>query len=78
MLTKEQCKMARVAADLTVRQLGEEIGLNFNTVVKFEKGNDPRHSTVMKLRGYFEQQGFRFPDPLTVRLPEPKPAEPRP
>ena len=55
-----QCRMARAALDLGVRELAELAGLSPDTVSRFERGELPRGKTVELLRAAFESRGIEF------------------
>lgn len=55
-----QCRMARAALDLGVRELAELAGLSPDTVSRFERGELPRGKTVELLRSVFEARGIEF------------------
>jgi DNA-binding XRE family transcriptional regulator len=67
MITARQCKMARGALDLSLRQIAETIGHNMNTIIRFEAGHDLRASIRDKIEVLFTQAGIVFhPDGRTV------------
>ena len=55
-----QCRMARAALDLGVRELAELAGLSPDTVSRFERGEIPRGKTVDLLQSVLEAQGIEF------------------
>lgn len=60
MITHTQCKMARAAAGLSVRELADAAGVGLNTVSRFENGKDTLSSTVQKLQAALEAAGVEF------------------
>lgn len=60
MITARQCKMARGALDLSLRQVAEEVGVNINTIIRFEAGGDPRSSIRDKIERVFTNAGIVF------------------
>lgn len=55
-----QCKMARVATGLGVRELAEKAGVSPNTISRLERGEDLRQSTVDSIRRSLEIAGVDF------------------
>ncbi|WP_338325580.1 helix-turn-helix domain-containing protein [Paenirhodobacter populi] len=55
-----QCKMARAAAGLGVRDLAKLAGVSPDTVARLERGEELRDSTVAALRTALEAQGVQF------------------
>ena len=55
-----QCKMARAATGLGVRDLAEAAGLSPNTVARLERGEDLKESTVAAIRAALEAAGVVF------------------
>jgi transcriptional regulator with XRE-family HTH domain len=55
-----QCKMARAATGLGVRELAEAAGVSPNTVARFERGDELRSSTIDILRKTLEEAGVEF------------------
>lgn len=67
MITASQCKMARGARDMSLRQVAEKVGVNINTIIRFEGGGDPRSSIRDKIEAVFTEAGLIFhPDGKTV------------
>jgi transcriptional regulator with XRE-family HTH domain len=58
MITARQCKMARGALDLSLRQVAEAVGVNINTIIRFEAGGDPRSSIRDKIEQVFTEAGL--------------------
>lgn len=70
MITAIQCRMARTAVGWTIRDFAKEVGVNFNTIVRFEEIGDTRASIMHRMEQAFHRAGVRFgPDGLTVRAP---------
>lgn len=57
-----QCRMARVALDLGVRDLAEMAKVSTNTITRFEKGEALKERTVDDIRAALEQAGVTFLD----------------
>lgn len=57
-----QCKMARVATGLGLRELAVIADVSPNTISRLERGEGLRNSTVETLRGVLEQAGVTFLD----------------
>lgn len=55
-----QCKMARAALGLTVRQLGDVSGLSHDTIVRFEAGQELKLKTVEAIRAALESAGIEL------------------
>ncbi len=55
-----QCKMARAALGLTVRQLGDISGLSHDTIVRFEAGQELKPKTVEAIRAALVSAGVEF------------------
>ncbi len=62
MLTAQQCKMARAALDLGVRDLAEIAEVSPNTIARLERGERLHLRTLKYLRGALELQGVSFVD----------------
>lgn len=55
-----QCRMARVALDLGVRELAEAAQVSTNTITRFEKGDELKPRTVEAIRSALEAAGIIF------------------
>lgn len=55
-----QCRMARAALSLTVRELAEKAGVSHDTIVRIEAGAALKDSTIAKVREAFEAAGIEF------------------
>lgn len=55
-----QCKLARVALGLGVRDLAARAEKSPNTVARFERGEGLRSDTVAAIRRVFEESGIAF------------------
>jgi transcriptional regulator with XRE-family HTH domain len=55
-----QCRMARTALGMKIAELAELANVSTNTVVRFEKGEDLKESTVDQLRSALEDAGVQF------------------
>ena len=55
-----QCKMARAATGLGVRDLAKLAGVSPNTVARFERGEALKEGTVSTIRAALEAAGVIF------------------
>jgi transcriptional regulator with XRE-family HTH domain len=55
-----QCKMARAAIGLTVRQLAEAAGVSHDTVIRLEAGESLKPKTIAAIRSALESAGVEF------------------
>ena len=55
-----QCKMARAATSLGVRELSELSGVSTDTIVRFERGEILRPRTIEAIRTALETAGVIF------------------
>ena len=55
-----QCKMARAATGLGVRELAALAGVSPNTVARLERGEELKSATVDAIRTAVEQAGVEF------------------
>ena len=55
-----QCKMARAATGLGVRELAEAAGVSPNTVARLERGDVLKQQTVDSIRAALESAGVEF------------------
>ncbi len=55
-----QCKMARVAKGLGVRELAEKAGVSPDTVARLERGDALKASTVQAIKAALESAGVIF------------------
>ena len=55
-----QCKMARAATGLGVRELAALAGVSPNTVARLERGEELKSATVDAIRTALEQAGVEF------------------
>lgn len=55
-----QCKMARAAIGLGVRELAELSKVSADTIVRFERGEELRPRTVDAIREALESAGVEF------------------
>lgn len=58
-----QCKMARAATGLGVRELAKAAGVSPDTVARFERGDEVRQSTADAIRTALEAAGVVFLEP---------------
>jgi transcriptional regulator with XRE-family HTH domain len=59
-MTPAQCRMARAAVEMGVRELAEAAKVSTNTVTRFERGEPLRERTVDALRAALEAAGVEF------------------
>ncbi|GLI25662.1 putative transcriptional regulator [Xanthobacter flavus] len=59
-LSPEQCRAARAVLGLTVADLQSASGCSLATIVKFERGDDVRASTLARLRDALTERGAVF------------------
>nr|WP_291647354.1 transcriptional regulator [Bosea sp. (in: a-proteobacteria)] len=55
-----QCRMARAALQIGVRELAESAMVSTNTITRFEKGEELKERTVVAIRTALEQAGVQF------------------
>ena len=55
-----QCKMARTATGLGVRDLAEKAGVSPNTIARLERGEGLKAATVETIRAALETAGVEF------------------
>ena len=55
-----QCKMARAATGLGVRELAKAAGVSPDTVARLERGEDLREGTIALIRAALERAGVDF------------------
>ena len=55
-----QCRMARAAIEMGVRELAEAAKVSTNTVTRFERGEELRERTVDAIRAALERAGVEF------------------
>ncbi len=55
-----QCKMARAATGLGVRDLAKAAGVSPDTIARLERGEDLRAGTVDVIRAALERAGVEF------------------
>ena len=59
-MTPAQCRMARAAVEMGVRELAGAAKVSTNTVTRFERGEPLRERTVDALRSALEAAGVEF------------------
>jgi transcriptional regulator with XRE-family HTH domain len=59
-MNSNQCKMARAAVGMGVRDLAKASGVAVNTVTRFERGEPILPRTLTVLRGALEAAGVQF------------------
>jgi len=55
-----QCRMARTALGMKIAELAELANVSTNTVVRFERGEELKESTVRQLRSALEGAGIEL------------------
>ena len=55
-----QCKMARVATGLGIRELAALVGVSPNTISRLERGEELKPATVAAIRATLESAGVIF------------------
>ena len=60
MISAVQCKMARVAVGLGVRELAAAAMVSPDTVSRFERGEELRERTIEAIRVALERHGVDF------------------
>lgn len=55
-----QCKMARAATGLGVRELAKNAGVSPNTIARLERGEELKQSTMAAIRAALEIAGVEF------------------
>lgn len=55
-----QCRMARAALQLGVRELAEAAKVSTNTITRFEKGEELKERTITAIRQALESAGVIF------------------
>jgi ribosome-binding protein aMBF1 (putative translation factor) len=58
-----QCRMARAALEIGVRDLAAMAKVSTNTITRFERGDALKDRTVEDIRSAFESAGIVFIDP---------------
>jgi transcriptional regulator with XRE-family HTH domain len=64
-VTPQQCRMARAALGLGVRDLAALVNVSPNTIARFERGEPALPQTVADVQGALERAGVRFLAPGT-------------
>jgi transcriptional regulator with XRE-family HTH domain len=59
-MTPAQCRMARAAIEMGVRELAEAAKVSTNTVTRFERGEELRERTVDAIKTALEAAGVDF------------------
>jgi transcriptional regulator with XRE-family HTH domain len=59
-MTPAQCRMARAAIEMGVRDLAEAAKVSTNTITRFERGEELRERTVDAIRAALEALGVEF------------------
>lgn len=59
-MTPAQCRMARAALQLQVRDLADAAKVSTNTIVRLERGEALKERTLAAIRGALEAAGVEF------------------
>jgi len=59
-MTPAQCRMARAALEIGVRELAERADVSTNTIVRLERGEALKPRTVAAIRAALEAAGVVF------------------
>jgi len=59
-MTPVQCKMARAATGLSVRQLEEVSEISYTTVTRYENSSKANITTINKMKEALESAGVEF------------------
>ena len=59
-MTPAQCRMARAALELGIRELAEAAAVSTNTITRFERGEPLKERTVAAMRAALESAGVEF------------------
>jgi transcriptional regulator with XRE-family HTH domain len=68
MITEYQCRMARAALELGVRDLAKIADVSPNTIARLERGEALHSRTLAFIRGALEAQGITFIEARTVSV----------
>lgn len=64
MIDQKQCRMARAALGISIRELAELAEVGVTTLARFESENEATGAastrTIQKLQAYFESRGVEF------------------
>lgn len=55
-----QFRMARAALGWGIVEFAERAGVSTNTIVRFERGEELKQSTIEQLQSVFEEAGLEF------------------
>jgi predicted transcriptional regulator len=59
-MTPAQCRMARAALEIGVKELAEKASVSTNTIVRLERGEALRPRTLAAIRAALESAGVIF------------------
>jgi transcriptional regulator with XRE-family HTH domain len=59
-MTPSQCRMARAAIEIGVRELASAAKVSTNTITRFERGEPLRERTLDAIQRAFEAAGVEF------------------
>lgn len=57
-----QCRMARTALQMSVKELADAATVSTNTIVRFERGEELKPRTIADIRSVLENAGVVFLD----------------
>lgn len=61
-ITAVQCRMARAAVTLGIRELAKLADVSPNTIARLERGEELKESTIAAIRAALEDAGVEFID----------------
>ncbi len=61
-MTPAQCRMARAALEISVKELAERASVSTNTIVRLERGEALKDRTIAAIRAALEAAGVIFVD----------------
>ncbi len=59
-MTPAQCRMARAALEMGVKELAEKASVSTNTIVRLERGEALKDRTIAAIRAALEASGVEF------------------
>ncbi|MGC1861895.1 MAG: transcriptional regulator [Methylocystis sp.] len=59
-MTPAQCRMARAALEIGVKELAEKASVSTNTIVRLERGEALKDRTIAAIRAALESAGVIF------------------
>ena len=70
-ITAEQCRMARAALNVDIRELSKATDLSPATIWRLERGDNVHRATAQIVQSFFEERGVEFSeagDRVCVRI----------